>query len=471
MLRSLRNRLILSHVLPLLFIIPLMGVALIYVLEGQIVIPRLAQDLAGDAKLLAEISREEYNLWGNPILFETMLNRVQLDPAERVMFLTPKGELLYSSEPEDNIYIGTTLPIAGLDLAQKGEEVVLTNYSGWQLHNVVLDSLEPVINSSQQVIGVVRLTYRVSSVYETITRMRNLVIGVLVVGMIAGILIGSALALNIGKPIQKVTGAIYDLARGNSQEPLSMQGPTEIQNQAKAVNFLLNRLHNLEQARRQLLANLVHELGRPLGALRSAIHALAQGAANDPKLLADLTSGMDDEAARLQNILNDLAHLHEQVLGTLELNRHPVALSDWLATTLIPWQQAAEEKRLHWQVEIPTDLPSISADPLRLAQIIGNLVSNAIKYTPSGRKIRVSAGVKDNSIWIAVEDKGSGITDEEQKSIFTPFYQGSQGKRIKQGMGLGLTIARDLATAHGGWIEIESTPGLGSKFTLWLPVQ
>ena len=223
-------------------------------------------------------------------------------------------------------------------------------------------------------------------------------------------------------------------------------------------------------ARRQLLANLVHELGRPLGALRSAIHALSKGAGDDPQLLDDLTTGMDEETARLQHVLEDLAHLHDQVLGTLEMNLKPIALSEWLPRMLVPWQEAALEKKLEWKAEIPTDLPTVQADPVRLAQIIGNLASNAVKYTPSGRSVSVSCRGRGAWVWMRVSDSGPGISPEEQEHIFEPFYRGDQGRRIKQGMGLGLSIARDLALAHGGRLEVESQPGGGSSFTVWIPV-
>jgi signal transduction histidine kinase len=243
-----------------------------------------------------------------------------------------------------------------------------------------------------------------------------------------------------------------------------------MRNLVRSINYLVARLNSLEQARRELLANLVHELGRPLGALRSAIHALSVGAADDPQLLHDLTVGMDGETARLQLVLEDLAHLHEQVLGGLEMKRERISLSDWLPQVLIPWQAAAQEKRLHWLAKIPADLPSVEADPVRLSQVIGNLLSNAIKYTPSGRGVQVEAGVREGEIFIRVADEGPGIPLDEQESIFTPFYRGEQRRRIKQGMGLGLTIARDLAVAHDGRIEVDSAPGAGSQFTLWLPV-
>jgi signal transduction histidine kinase len=470
MFRSLRNRLLISHILPLVIIIPLMGIGLAYILETQVLLPRLAQNIVSDARLLAEISRTEYDLWGNPLLFEIMLSRIQLDPSLRVMFLTPDGQLLYSTDPTDQPYLGQVLAINGLDLARSGSEVLLTNYSGLRLHDVSLDVLAPVVPSDSPVLGIVRVTYHVDSVYELFWQMRLLIILVLGAGLLLGAGVGLGLALNISRPVQNVTTALYDLASGARNDPLPERGPSELREQARAVNYLVMRLHSLEQARRQLLANLVHELGRPLGALRSAIHALGKGAAEDPALLHDLTVGMDEETIRLQHVVEDLAHLHDQDLGTLELQRESLALGEWLPKTLSSWSQAAQEKHLHWTLDLPTTLPTVLADPLRLAQVIGNLVDNAVKYTLPGHAVTVSAGQEGARAWVCVADTGPGIPADEQSLIFTPFYRGGHGRRIKQGMGLGLSIARDLAEAHGGQITLESTPGEGSRFTLWLPV-
>jgi len=230
-------------------------------------------------------------------------------------------------------------------------------------------------------------------------------------------------------------------------------------------------LHSLETSRRQLLANIVHELGRPLGALRSAIHALSKGAADDPALLADLTRGMDDETFRLQYLLDELANLYDNTTGSLELDRQPVETARWLRDVLIPWQAAALEKHLAWQEEFPDDLPSISVDAQRMAQVLGNLASNAIKYTPSGGIVKVSAGVDEGRFWLKVNDTGAGVRADEREKIFLPFYRGDTGRRIKQGMGLGLTIASELVSAHGGQLSVESTPGKGSVFTVTLALE
>ena len=470
MFRTLRQRLIWSQILPLLIALPLMGVLLIYSLERQILIPQLAKNLVNDARLLAEISNAEFELWGNPILFESLISRVQLDPDIQVMFLDGQGALLYSTDSDDLPLRGKVMPLPGLPKAQNGNETALTNYSILNLSNVLVDVYEPVMDLSNRVIGIVRLTYRLDSLYDIFSQLRGQILVVLGIGLVLSLLLGTWLAVSISRPVREVTEAIYGLATERRREPVQERGPEELRSQARAVNFLVAELHSLETARRQLLANIVHELGRPLGALRSAIHALGKGAAGDTKLMTDLTRGMDEETSRLQYLLDELANLYDKAMGGLELDRKPVPAAAWLRDVLIPWKAAAEEKHIQWQEEIPESLPSISIDTVRMAQVVGNLLSNAIKYTSPGGALKISAAADEKSLLLKVSDTGAGVYAEELEKIFLPFYRGDTGRRIKQGMGLGLTIARDLVTAHGGEIKVESILGKGSEFSVTLPL-
>jgi signal transduction histidine kinase len=278
-----------------------------------------------------------------------------------------------------------------------------------------------------------------------------------------------ALALTIGAPLRQVTEAAYGLARGERSQPLPERGPLELRQLSAAFNSLAQRLRGLEEARRRLLANLVHELGRPLGALRSAVQALQKGALKDPALTEDLLRGMDGEMIRLQALLGDLTQLYDQILGTLELERKSIDPGAWLEELLPPWRAAAQEKGLRLESEIPANLPAHSIDPLRLSQAVGNLLSNALKFTPSGGLVRLTAAARDNRLSIQVSDTGPGIPAEDLEQIFTPFFRGSQGKRFAEGMGLGLSIARECARAHGGDLNVESRSGEGSTFIITLP--
>jgi signal transduction histidine kinase len=410
-------------------------------------------------------------LFGNPVIVSNMLNRVRIDPSIRVMFLDENGRLLFSSDRVDSVQLGQILQTEGLPEAREGEEVVLTNYSIFRLRDVLVDVFTPVTSPQEEVIGVVRVSYRSASLYQFFSQLRNLVTAVLIVGLFVGTTLGIILGLNIGNPIRRVTSAIYGLAQGEREDTLPEEGPEEIRDLSRSVNYLVDRLENLETSRRHLLANLVHELGRPLGALRSGIQSILRGADQDTQLLVNLTKGMNEEADRMQHVLEELAHLHDEVIGTLELNKEELDLKNWLPKVLLSWRQAAGEKDIKWQGEIlPIDL-RINVDPLRMAQVIGNLASNAVKYTPQGGEITISAGDTDEQVWIRFDDSGPGIAEVEQQLVFEPFYRGDQGRIIKQGMGLGLSIARDILHAHGGEIELQSEPGEGSQFTIWLPKQ
>jgi two-component system sensor histidine kinase BaeS len=469
-MNTLRTRLIVSHLLPTLITIPLMGLALVYVLETQVLLANVSRELTGQATLLAEMMADQQGgIWNDSDQASVFVTRMSPRLGARIMLLDSRGYLLASSSADDAQAVGQPLELPGLVNALSGQTEVRVNYRQ-VLYAEVADVLVPVVGADQQVMGVVRLTHQLAGIYERFLRLRYLILGVLVGGLLLGTGMGWVLALNLGRPIRQVTGVVSGLVRGEPPISLPERGPQEIRLLLRAVNTLVERLGSLEQARRQLLANLVHELGRPLGALHSAIQALLGGADQDAALRQELLVGMDEHLVLLRRLLDDLAHLHDQVLGGLELDRRSVALSDWLSQVLPPWRQAARDKGLSWETVIPADLPTMQLDSDRLAQALSNLLSNAIKYTPAGGSVSIGAGVEDNAVWIQVGDTGPGIEPEEQALIFNAYYRGCASGRFPQGMGLGLTIARDLVVAHGGRLEVDSTPGQGSRFTIWLPL-
>jgi signal transduction histidine kinase len=470
MLNSLRKRLILSHLLPSLIIIPLIGILLIYVLESYFILPGLTRELRGDAILIAEIFGSRPETWQNPDTAASILLSASPNLDGRVMLLDSAGRLLASSDSADAGRTGEIPPIINeLTPEESTRPYTKTEYNA-RLEGEAIDVIVPVFDVGQQLLGRVRITYPYDSVYNELFQFRFWLGGILMAGLLFSAAIGYILALDISASIQYVAEAIYDVATKKEQEPLPSAGLEEINLQITAVNFLVARLNGLEKARNQLLANLVHELGRPLGAIHSGLQALKRGAIDDPQLTDDLLSGMDEQVKRLQILLNDLAHLHDQVLGRLELDRRPLILNNWLPPLLEPWRQVASDKKQIFVVRIEDDLPTTTVDANRLAQVVENLVNNAIKYTPQGGEIAVSASASDDEVVIRVIDNGPGIPLGEQSQIFEPFFRGDPHRRIKQGMGLGLGIARDLITAHGGRLELTSQPGKGSRFSIFIPL-
>jgi signal transduction histidine kinase len=348
-----------------------------------------------------------------------------------------------------------------------------------------VDVLVPVWGEDDKVVGVVRLSYLVEGLKARFLRHRSLIVGILVGGLVVGVGAGAALAVNLERPLRQVTVAVSALAAGErlDLEPLIERGPHETRLLVRAVNTLVERLQSLERSRRILLANLVHELGRPLGAFHSAIQALQRGADEDVELRRDLLAGMDQEVDRMRRLLDDLSMLHDRVVGALELDRRSTDLNRWLVQTLGPWREAARAKGIAWQANLGGPLPVLDVDPDRLGQALGNLLSNAVKFTPPGGAVSISAAATEDAVWITVGDTGPGIVLPEvpqsedaspgapdtRRLVFEPLYRNQPDRRFPSGMGLGLSIANDLIVAHGGRLEVESTPGQGSQFTLWIP--
>lgn len=461
MFRSLRNRLILSHILPALLIIPLMGAAMVYVLETRLLLPVIYNDLASDARLMAEITRNQPVFWQNSEAATALVNGVTPYLSGRVSLLTLDGRLLASSDEVNDAQVVELPNLAGVG---QGGIIELQNGS-------LAEVFAPVFDLNRKPIGIIRMTTRVVTVSDEVYQLRYLLGGVLLLGVLAGVALGSYLAFSINRPIQRVAGSIQALAEGDWQAHVEEKGPDELRALAVRVNTLVDQLNSLEKSRRQLLANLVHELGRPLGAIRSAIQALQKGADKDPQLEKDLLNGLDSETVRLRRLLDELAGLHDQILGRLELKQEAVRVNEWLAGVLSPWEAAAREKGVNWTEEVAADLPVVFMDSDRMAQAVGNLLSNAVKFTPAGGRVDVAVREDEGKFIVQVTDTGPGIPAEEQEKVFQPFYRGSHGRRIVQGMGLGLSIARDITAAHGGGIELQEKAGAGSRFLLWIPVK
>jgi two-component system sensor histidine kinase BaeS len=466
---GLRRRLILSHLLPLLLIIPFAGIALIYILETQVLLANLASELTGQAVLVAELTAQRPSVWYDPEETQVFVARIgPLLPSQLELF-DSMGRLIGSSDPADIMHVGQTQELSGLADALVGKIGIGLSYR--QLARG--DSAKvfvPVVDSNNRVIGVVGIANTSSSVYERFGNLRIITAGVLAAALVLGGSLGLFLSLNLERPIRQLTEAVLRLTSGQATNRLPERGPEEIRHLQQAFNTLMERLHNLEETRRQLLANIVHELSRPLGAILSAIQALQGGADQEPELRQELLAGMEGEIKRLRRLTSDLTRLHEQLLGTLELDRRPTRLDEWLAEVVAPWREAARVKGLDWRMDIPSKLPVVNVDPDRLTQALSNLINNAIQYTQPEGEISITAGTEGGEIWIRVSDTGPGIEAEEQSLIFTPFYRGKASMRFPQGMGLGLGIARELVISHGGRLEVESTPGEGSHFTLWLPL-
>lgn len=222
------------------------------------------------------------------------------------------------------------------------------------------------------------------------------------------------------------------------------------------------------RTREQLLAIVSHELRNPLAVMLMGVRVLQTQAALDTDQSRDLLARIDRSAHQMKRLVNDLLDFSRIDVAKLPLSREAVPVSHILSQLAQNFAAAAEARQVSLDVTAPDDLPAIWADEQRLAQVLGNLVDNALKFTPVGSTIRVVAAQADGAVHFSVTDQGPGLSREGRAKIFEPFWQAERGSHM--GLGLGLPIAKGIVEAHGGRIWVESPPGSGLQVHFTIPL-
>lgn len=226
-----------------------------------------------------------------------------------------------------------------------------------------------------------------------------------------------------------------------------------------------------ERTKNEFISMVSHELRTPLTSIKGFVTALLDGRAgelNDKQ--RRFLSISREQSNLLLALINDLLDLTRAESGRMEMNINRISVADILQDVANAVRPMIESKTLEFQLEIDEALPPLWADAKRITQVLQNLLSNAVKFTPTGGKIRLDAVQMEEEIVFSVTDSGIGISLEEQEQIFEPFYQVENIEiRRTSGTGLGLAIVKRIVTAHGGHVELESQPGVGSTFRVHLP--
>ncbi len=464
---GLRGRLLLSHLLPLILLIPLVGLALIYLLETRIFIPTLANEMTNQGLLVAQLSEADPKVWSDPARAQQFIDSLSFQRPTRIGLLSPSQVLLATSRPDDRSLVGTV--IQSLSNSTTAENPYAWGITPGNAPNEqILEVVIPVKNANGQLLGLIRMYRRLTDIEQGLSGMRLLILAVLLVGLLLTGTVAVLLAESFSNPLRRLAGMISRIPMEGEATPLPEEGLEEVQAITHATNQLQERRQELEATRQQMLSNLIHELGRPLGSIRTAVHALQAGAADQPELRANLFKGMTERIDRMGRLLDDLSLTYRSIRPS-ELDLRPTDLCDWLATLVPLWEQTALQKGLHWSATISPNLPLITTDPDRLAQALSNLVNNAIKFTPAGQSVTLTVSQNGEEIVLEVLDTGPGIAVEDQPHLFTPFFRSVHPDWKAPGLGLGLSIARSLVQSLGGEITLVSHPDQGSSFTIHLP--
>ncbi|UUZ82524.1 cell wall metabolism sensor histidine kinase WalK [Paenibacillus sp. P26] len=229
----------------------------------------------------------------------------------------------------------------------------------------------------------------------------------------------------------------------------------------------------LEQSRREFVANVSHELRTPLTTIKSYLEALEDGALEEPQLAGKFVSVARNETERMIRLVTDLLRLSRLDSKQAIISKEATVVADMLEEVADRFSFQLERRAIAVDIDVQPNVKEIMLDRDRIDQVLDNLVSNAIKYTPEGGHIRIYAGMPEERVLeISVQDNGIGIPKKDLERIFERFYRVDKARsRNMGGTGLGLSIAREIVKAHGGTIQLESELGHGTKVTFTLPYQ
>jgi two-component system sensor histidine kinase BaeS len=281
------------------------------------------------------------------------------------------------------------------------------------------------------------------------------------------LLLGMLLARTLTRPIRELTAATRALAKGDLGQQVTVRTQDELGELATSFNQMSADLAQSSRLRRQMTADIAHELRTPLSLILGYTESLS-----DSKLPAtqETFDIMYDEAQHLNRLIDDLRTLSLADAGELSLNRRPIDPRALLDRAMLAHVPEAQREGLSIQIEAPPDLPEVEVDPGRMAQVLENLMSNALRHTPEGGQITLSAGVQGNSVTLRVQDNGAGIAPGDLPYVFDRFYRADKSRQRQGGQsGLGLAIAKSLVETQGGSVSVESVLGEGTTFTIVLP--
>jgi len=288
------------------------------------------------------------------------------------------------------------------------------------------------------------------------------------IGSLAALVMVFILARRLVRPLTEMKQAAGRIASGDFNKRIVIRGEDEIAELSRSFNSMVDALENLENARREFLGNISHELRTPMTTIKGFIDGILDGVI-PPENQGAYLSIVRDEVRRMEKLVNDIMDLARFQAGDNRLNITVFDINERIRRCVISLQQMIVGKNLEFTADFETERLFVRADADAIQRVLLNLLHNAVKFTPEGGKITVRTYSK-GKVYVEVEDNGPGIAKEELSHIFDRFYKADKSRGLdKTGVGLGLAIVRNIVLSHNETIQVESEEGRGTKFIFTLP--
>ena len=288
------------------------------------------------------------------------------------------------------------------------------------------------------------------------------------IGTVIALLLGIILSRTLTRPIRELTTATHAISEGDLSQQVPIRSNDELGELAKAFNKMSAELSRSVNTRKQMTADIAHELRTPLSLIIGHAEAVHDGVLHPTKENFEI---IREEAVRLEHLVNDLRTLSLADAGELSINLQTIEPGQLLQEIALLYQIQIQKKNIQLELDIASHLPTLEVDPGRMTQVLTNILDNAIRHTPEDGHITLSAQQANNMIAFIIEDGGLGLPSEEATKIFERFYRTDTSRQREDGgSGLGLAIAKSIVQAHNGQLSAESEAGKGLKIKILLPV-
>ncbi|MBI2996970.1 MAG: HAMP domain-containing protein [Deltaproteobacteria bacterium] len=307
---------------------------------------------------------------------------------------------------------------------------------------------------------------------DTGIRARQITLLIGLASLLLVVAISFLMTRGITRPVAALKRKTREISQGNLEGDLKVSSPPEIAELAEGFNFMCRKLKELDRMKSDFFSSMSHELRTPLTSIKEGTGMLLEGVGGTiTEKQRKLLNILSEESNRLIELVNSLLDLSKMEAGMMRYDLAPTSLAPLIQKATVELGPLVEAKRIRLEAKITDDLPLVRADGERILQALRNLIGNALKFTPDGGLVAVSAARKNGEVEVRVADTGPGIAPESLSTIFDKYQQGSiQGSGRFLGSGLGLAIVRHIIASHGGRVWAENEAGRGSTFIFVLPV-
>lgn len=327
------------------------------------------------------------------------------------------------------------------------------------------------IVSESETIGAVLYAADIQDVVDLTQEFINIVFLIVAGASLLVLIISVVFSGYITRPINELKSVAVSISRGNLHQRIKVSGRNEMAALADTFNTMSEKLENMDRKRSEFVSNASHELKTPLSSMKILIESLLYQDGVDEKIYKEFLGDINNEIDRLADVISGLLTLAKTDSETEALKIEKILLSELVNKTVNSLKPIAREKDVSLTYTVNNDL-EVTCDAVKVMQAVMNLIDNAIKYTDQGGHVWVTLQKSGANAAISVKDDGSGIPESDVQHLFDRFYRVDKARaRGTGGSGLGLHIARTIALLHGGSIEVQSEEGVGSIFTLYLPIK